>query len=126
MLRVTGGSGGGASRQLPVGSQKWWCRVSCVGGDKGAGIAYHKHNDDNVIVVIVPRPSVLHGHHVADCDMAQLAHGVIRGPGLWRVPVVVFGACWSSFVGRCVWLSFVVGHSQLFVVLLVSCQVVVG
>jgi hypothetical protein len=92
-----------------------------VGGDKGAGVAYRKHNDDDVIVVVVPRPSALHRHHVAHCDMAQLARGVVRGPGPWRVPVVVFGACWSSFVGRCVWLSFVVGHSRSFVALL-SCR----
>jgi len=95
----------------------WCCHVSCVGGDKGAGIAYHKHNDDDVIVV-VPHPSVLHGHHVADCDMAQLTRGVVRGPGPWHVPVVIFGVCWSSFVSHCMWLSFVVGHSRSFVVLL--------
>jgi hypothetical protein len=65
----------------------------------------------------------LHGHHVADCDMVQLARGVVRGPGPWRAPVGVCGGRWSSFVGRrirCVWLSIVVRRPRSFVALL-SC-----
>jgi hypothetical protein len=102
VLRATGGmpfplggvTRGGASRQPPVGSRRW-CHVSWLGGDRGYGAAYCKHNDDDVIVdnvvVVEPRRSALHGHHVAECDVAQLARGVVAcaGSRFWWAVVVV-------------------------------------
>ena len=71
-----------ASRQLPVGGQQWWCHVSGVGGNRRAGFAYLSVIKlKGVVVVVVPRRSVLHGYHVAFSDVARLTRGVIRGSG---------------------------------------------
>jgi len=37
--------------------------------------------NDDVVVVVVPHWSALHGYHVAFSDVAQLTRGVVRGSG---------------------------------------------
>jgi len=69
----------GANHQPPVGSQRWWCCVSGVGGNRHGGVAYLsiiKQNND-----VVPHQSVLHGYHVAFSNMVWLTHGVVHGSG---------------------------------------------
>ena len=83
----------GANHQPPVGSRRWWCCVSGVGGNRCGGVAYLstiKRNDD-VVIVVVPRRSVLHG-----CDMAWLTCGVVCGSGAVEC---VFRGCWSLSAG---------------------------
>jgi len=68
----------GANHQPPVGGRQWWCCVSGVGGNGHGGVAYLsaiKRNND-VVIVVVPGQSALHG-----CDMAWLTHGVVHGSG---------------------------------------------
>jgi len=87
-----------ASHQLPVGGQRWWCRVSGVGGNRHAGFAYLSIiKRKGVVIVVVPHWSVLHGYHVAFSDVARLTCGVVCGSGAVECG---FRRCWSSCATR--------------------------
>ena len=82
----------GASRQPPVGGQRWWCCVSgVVIGVVGLLTVCKRTNNDNVVVVI----------HLC---------GMVLRP--WNVPIVVFRGRWLSCASRClccVWVLLLLG-----------------
>ena len=85
--------------------------------------------NDDVVVVVVPHQSVLHGYHVTFSDVAQLTRGVVRGSGAMGCSFHVI-VCWSLPL-LCVvvviirWLWPFVGQLSLFVVAVVCWAVAV-
>jgi len=89
--------------------------------------------NDDIVVVVVPHWSVLHGYHVAFSDVARLTHGVVCGSGAmgcgfrvvvcWSLPlvVVVIRQSWP-FVGQ---LLLCVVAVVCWAVAVVCCTVVV-
>jgi len=75
--------------------------------------------NDDVVVVVVPHWSALHGYHVAFSDMARLTCGVVRGSG-------AVGCSFRVVVCRLLPLVVVIiRQSWPFVGQLSSCVVVV-
>ena len=75
--------------------------------------------NDDIVVVVVPHRSALHGYHVAFSDVAQLTRGVVRGSG-------AVGCSFRVVVCRSLPLVVVViRRSWLFVGQLLSCVVAV-
>ena len=88
-------------------------------------------DDDNVIVVVIPREPASLGCPVAERDMVPRARWVVCGSGGVGVPVVPTCGCWSSFGARPCWAFAVihlalVGWSLAVVCRLRSCRGVGG
>jgi len=67
--------------------------------------------NDDVVVVVVPHQSALHGYHITFSDVARLTSGVVHGSGAmgcgfrvvvcWLLPLVVVVIRWPwPFVGQ--------------------------
>jgi len=119
------------SCQLPVGSRRWWCWVSGVGGNRHGEVAYHihtkrrccrRHCPSSVCIAWLPRRSATWPGSLVGWFVALGPWGAVFVSSLCVVVVVIrwswpllggrgrlLGSCrrlwWQSFVGP--WQSFV-------------------